>query len=185
MFDRLLRFTSIATLAVVIAACSTDAIASLLPLPTGPLVTVTTRGGECVNGQCGSTIVIERDGRIHQAAPAEADLGTVPPNALAALDTVVRTTNFDAIRVRKFTGECPTAFDGQEVIYEFGAPGSVERVASCETEIDPNHPLFAAVSLALQSVGPFPSPDDFSYGRPGREPRTSASAPSIDVYRKG
>ena len=158
MLDRLVRLVSIATLVVVMVACSPDAVTSLLPIPSGPLVTVTTRGGECVNGPCGSTIVIERDGRIHQAESAEADLGNVPPNALAALDTVVRTTNFDAIRVRRFTGECPTAFDGQEVIYEFGAPGGVQRVASCETEIDPNHPLFAAVSLALQAVGNVPVP---------------------------
>jgi hypothetical protein len=158
MLHRLVRYFAIATLVAVIAACSPAAVASLLPIPSGPLVTVTTRGGECVNGPCGSTIVIQRDGRIHQAAPADADLGTVPPNALAALDTVVRTTNFDAIRMRQFTGECPTAFDGQEVIYEFGAPGGVERVASCETEIDPNHPLFAAVSLALQAVGTIPVP---------------------------
>lgn len=158
MLDRLVRFTAMATLVLLVAACSPDAVASLLPVASGPLLTVTTRGGECVNGPCGSTIVIERDGRIHQAAPAEVDLGTVPPSALSALDTVVRTTTFDAIRVRQFTGECPTAFDGQEVIYEFGAPGGVERVASCETGIDPNHPLFAAVSRALQAVTAEPVP---------------------------
>jgi hypothetical protein len=157
MSNRLAQVAVVAALACAVAACS-PATVSLLPVATGPLVTVTTRGGECVNGPCGSTIVIERDGRIHQAAPAETDLGSAPPNALAALDTVVRTTNFEAIRARTFSGECPTAFDGQEIIYEFGAPGGVERVSSCETEIDPNQPVFAAVSLALQAVGTVPVP---------------------------
>jgi hypothetical protein len=44
-------------------------------------------------------------------------------------------------------------FDGQEVIYEFGAPRGVERIASCETEIDAGHPLFRAVELALAVGG--------------------------------
>jgi hypothetical protein len=71
---------------------------------------------------------------------------------LGALDGAVKTTNFDAIRARKFTGECPTAYDGQETIYEFGTPTGTERIASCETEIDPNQPVFAAVRAALQTV---------------------------------
>ena len=44
-------------------------------------------------------------------------------------------------------------FDGQEVIYEFGAPAGIERIASCETEIDPDHPLFVAVREAVAAGG--------------------------------
>jgi hypothetical protein len=40
-------------------------------------------------------------------------------------------------------------YDGQEVIYEFGAPTGTERIASCEVEIDPGHPLCVAVVAAL------------------------------------
>ncbi len=109
-----------------------------------------------MNGPCGSTIVIERDGRVHQVAPQAADLGALPAEALGALDGAVKTTNFDAIRSRKFTGECPTAYDGQETIYEFGAPTGTERIASCETDIDPNQPVFAAVTAALQAVAAQP-----------------------------
>jgi hypothetical protein len=39
------------------------------------------------------------------------------------------------------------------VIYEFGAPGGVERIASRETEIDPDHPLLVAVQAALAAGG--------------------------------
>jgi hypothetical protein len=76
---------------------------------------------------------------------------------LGALVAAVKTTHFDAIRARKFTGECPTAYDGQELIYVFGAPGGTQRVASCETEIDPNHPVFAAVTAALRAVAAQPA----------------------------
>jgi hypothetical protein len=152
MARRLVRIVAIAGLSSVLLGCSPGAIASLLPVPAGPLVTMSTRGGECPEGMCGSAVVIERDGRVHRVAPDPVELGTVPPNALAALDTLVRTTDFDAIRARPFTGTCPMAYDGQEVIFEFGVPGGTERVASCETEIDLDSPLFAAVSAAFQGA---------------------------------
>jgi hypothetical protein len=140
-------------LAVLLSACqSIPAVASLAPVAAGPLVTVKVRGGECPEGACGGTTVIERDGRIHQTAPAAADLGQVPPDVLTALDAAIKTTDFDVIRARPFTGECPVNFDGQEQIFEFGAPGGVERIATCETEVDMEHPLFLATTVALQSV---------------------------------
>jgi hypothetical protein len=156
MSVRIMRCVLAIMVGTTLAACSPAAVASLLPIASGPLVTVTTRGGECVNGPCGSSIVIERDGRVHQMAPTSAELGALSANALTALDTAVRTTDFDSMRARKFIGECPTAYDGQEVIYEFGAPGGVQRIASCETEVDPSQPVFLAVAAALQAMGTIP-----------------------------
>ncbi len=147
---KLLRVLVLVTL---VAGCSPSAVASLLPASTLPLVTVTTRGGECVNGPCGSTLVVERDGRLRQTAPEDVVLGQVTLEALAALDGAIKTADFAGLRSRPFTGECPVNFDGQETIYEFGAPGGVERIASCETEIDADHPLFRAVELALATGG--------------------------------
>ena len=62
------------------------------------------------------------------------------------------------VRAIQFDGECPVNFDGQEWIYEFGAPDGVERVASCETAIDPAHPAFAATDAALVAVGVIAAP---------------------------
>jgi len=98
------------------------------------------------------TIVVERDGRVRQAAQPPNDLGVVSQDALAALDLAIRATDFAELRSHPFTGTCPTAYDGQEVVLEFGAPGGVERIASCEVEIDPSALLFVAVANA---VGPF------------------------------
>jgi hypothetical protein len=139
-------------LAVALASCQSIP-ASLVPA-AGPLVTITVRGGECVNGPCGGTTVIERDGRAHETAPVIKELGRISDTTLAALDAAVKTTDFDVVRARPFTGECPVAFDGQEFIYEFGAPGGTERIATCETEVDPNHPLWVAVAAALAAAQP-------------------------------
>ena len=145
----------IATLACALfmCACSPAAVASLLPASTLPLVTVTTRGGDCPDGACGSTLVVERNGRLHQTAPEDVALGQVTPDALAALDGAIKTADFALIRSRPFIGDCPVDFDGQEVIYEFGAPSGAERIASCETEVDAHHPLFRAVESALAIGG--------------------------------
>lgn len=137
-------------LAIGMAACQMVPVAS--PSPSGALLTVQTRGGLCPEGPCSMTIVVERDGRVHQAAQPPNDLGAVSPAALAALDAAIRATDFTEIRSHPFTGICPTAYDGQQVIFEFGAPDGVERISTCEVEIDPSAPLFAAVANA---VGPF------------------------------
>jgi len=151
----LLASTLLAILAVALVACSS---VPAIPAVSGPLVTITTRGGECPAGPCGGTTVIERDGKVHQTVPVAADLGQVPADVLTALDAAIKTADFNVIRAVQFEGECPVNFDGQEFIYEFGAPGGVERVASCETRIDPAHPLFAALNAALVAVEVAPAP---------------------------
>jgi hypothetical protein len=119
------------------------------PALVGPLMTIATRGGECPAGACESLIVVERDGRVHRLKPDVAELDHLPADVIDALDEAIRVTNFAAIRSRAFTGECPVNYDGQELIYEFGTPSGAERIASCEVEIDPGHPLFVAVDAAL------------------------------------
>ena len=143
----------VVAIASLAAGCSALSSASILPQFTGPLVTVTTRGGECLDGPCGGTVVIERDGRVHQTAPTEVENGQLPDDVLAALEGAIRSTDFATIRSVAFDAECPVNVDGQEFIYEFGTPGGVERIASCESVVDPNHPVFAAVNAALSAVG--------------------------------
>jgi hypothetical protein len=145
--SRSVLLIAVALFAVVVTAC--NVLPGAVPTASGPLVTVSTRGGECMAGECGSQIVIERDGRIHAVKPVAKEFGKVPTAALAAIDTAVRTTDFAQLKSKPFTGECPVNFDGQEIIYEFGAPSGVQRIASCEVEIDANHPLILAVTQAL------------------------------------
>jgi hypothetical protein len=139
------------------SACSGET-ATPAATPAGALVTVETRGGLCADGPCGTTIVLERDGRVHLAAKPPNDLGTVPPATLAALDTAIRSTDFAALRSHPFTGQCPTAYDGQELVLEFGAPSGVERITTCEVDVDFGQPLFVALSAALGPFVALPTP---------------------------
>jgi hypothetical protein len=123
---------------------------------SGPLVSVELRGGEGAAGPCGTTVVLERDGRVHEAAKPPNELGQVPADQVAAIDAAIKLTDFAVLRSHAFTGECPVNFDGQEVIYEFSAPSGVERIASCEVDIDLGSPLFVAVATALAPFVPLP-----------------------------
>jgi hypothetical protein len=138
---------------VLVAACG---IETVIPAAAGPIVTVELRGGECFAPPCGRTVMLERDGRVHEAAKPPNDLGVVPPDQLAAIDTAIRLTDFAALRNRPFTGECPTAFDGQEIVYTFAAPSGTQVIASCEVDIDEGLQLFVAVATALGPWVPLP-----------------------------
>ena len=144
----------IVALSTMLAACSGGSIP--VPGAVGPLLTVETRGGECFAAPCGSIVVVERDGSVHSAAKPPNALGTVSPEKLAALDAAIKTTDFAALKSRPFTGECPTAFDGQEFVFEFGAPGGTQRMATCEVEVDYGSPLFIAVGGAIAEFVPIP-----------------------------
>lgn len=139
------RALLLALVAVALVACSA------IPVPGlgGTLVVVETRGGHCINPPCGSRIAIESDGRVHQLAPAVAELGTVPADVLAALSGAVRAADFVSIKSHRFTGECPVNFDGQEIVYEFSTLGGIETIASCTVAVDPDAPPFVEVWSAL------------------------------------
>jgi hypothetical protein len=145
--------------AIVLAAGSLAACASTggvtIPL-TGPLVTVQLRGGMCQAGPCDQTVTLERDGRVHSAAKPPNDLGVVPADAMAKLNAAIQGTDFAAIKAHPFTGECPIAFDGQELVFDFAVGAGTQQIASCTTEIDWGHPLFVAVGVALGEWIPIP-----------------------------
>ena len=154
-------------LALLIAACGvtptvsgpspSPSVSGVVALPSTPLLTVESRGGECMDGPCGSVIVVDRDGTVRDAAKPPNVLGTIPAAQLAALDSAIKLTDFALLKNRPFTGDCPTAFDGQEFIFEFAAPGGTERIATCEVEVDYGLPLFVAVSAALGPFIPLPT----------------------------
>jgi hypothetical protein len=72
---------------------------------------------------------------------------------MARMRVAIDTTDFAALKRHRFTGECPVNFDGQESIYQFATSAGVERIASCETQIDESHPLFVAIHDALAASG--------------------------------
>ncbi|HUG30526.1 MAG TPA: hypothetical protein VMQ65_08460 [Candidatus Limnocylindria bacterium] len=123
---------------------------------TGPLITVELRGGMCMEGACDHRVILEPDGRVHDGATPPKELGRVPAQAMATLTAAVKGADYASIKSHLFTGVCPVAFDGQELIFEFAVGPGTQRIASCEVDIDWGHPLFVAVGIALGEWIPLP-----------------------------
>ena len=155
---RLIRLAMLLAVAAMstgaLAACSS---AGSVTIPgTGPLMTVSMRGGMCMDGPCDRSVIVERDGRVHESAKPPNDLGVVATEAMQALTAAVQAADYTAIKAVPFTGECPVAFDGQELIFEFNVGAVTQKIASCEVEIDWSNPLFVAIAVALGEWIPIP-----------------------------
>ena len=135
---------------LVVAALLLTGCNTTVPVPlAGPLLTVEMRGGMCPAGACDSSVILEPDGRVHAVAKPPNDLGRVDAQAMATLTAVIQATDWATLRSHPFTGQCPIAFDGQELIFEFSVGTGTQRIASCEVDIDWGNPLFVAVGVTL------------------------------------
>ena len=123
---------------------------------TLPLIAVEMRGGMCMEGACDHKVILEPDGRVHDDATPAKELGRVPAHVMTTLSAAVRGADYASIKSKPFTGECPIAFDGQELIFEFAVGSGTQRIASCEVDIDWGHPLFISVGIALGEWIPLP-----------------------------
>jgi hypothetical protein len=119
------------------------------PTPSGPLLTIESRGGRCVDGPCGNMLIVELDGRVHQAAKPPNDLGFVDPDLLAELKQAIADADFAEIKSHPFTEECPVNYDGTEIVVDFGTANGTEHIEGCQVAIDWAAPPFATIKLAL------------------------------------
>jgi hypothetical protein len=138
-----------------VAMPSQPPAASSTAAPSRLLVSVERRGGLCAaEATCDTTTSIDTDGRIHLAAKPPNDLGTASPGAIIALRSAIASTDFAALRAPAFSGTCPSAYDGQELVFEFVTDQGVERLASCESALDLRAPVFVALAAALGGASP-------------------------------
>jgi hypothetical protein len=126
------------------------------PLPTPepfPLLSIESKGGECPSGMCTRLVNLEGDGRLHEVIPTDHVIGQAPSALVDALKVEIERANYPLILSRPFTGTCPIAYDGQELIYTFHVSTGDRTVDTCKVAVDPNHPLFVAVSAVLRAAG--------------------------------
>lgn len=123
--------------------------------PFSTLASVEQRGGECPAATCDTTVYLDADGRIHVSAKPPNDVGTATPEQVQALASAITATDFGALRKPAFSGSCPTAYDGQELVFTFTTAAGTERLASCESTLDYRAPVFRALAAALGAASPF------------------------------
>jgi hypothetical protein len=149
-----LRATALSRLLVAAVAAALLAGCSLFGPAVGggdgPLVSIDAHGGHCLEGECGTLTTITRDGRVTIEGSGDPVTDAVDPSLLATLAAAVDSADFARIISMPFTGECPIAFDGQELTYTFHPAGRAPiAIASCEVAIDPADPLFRTIDQVL------------------------------------
>ena len=117
------------------------------------VLTIRTQGGLCRYGPCWSEKQIRADGSYHatDGTGAQKD-GALGQDAAIELTQQIAAADFTAIRAQPFTGTCPTAADGQEVIYTFETLSGSETIASCQVAIDEHSPLFMHIATLIATI---------------------------------
>lgn len=117
------------------------------------LLMVEGRGGLCPYGGCYSKTEIYKNGSYSYQDGARQITGELASNDISNLERLkrlIQKANFIRIKSKKFTGLCPTAYDGQELIYTFYPSGEV--IATCTYAVDVNSSLFRAIGDLLKTI---------------------------------
>ncbi len=118
------------------------------------LVEYESYGGLCPYGGCTHRVTFYNDGDIvnethvynqttetYEAKTIEKQITTQELNGLI---NKINGTNFEQVKQKKFTGTCPTAYDGQAQIYTIYSAQQTEKLDSCEYVVDA--PVFETIS---------------------------------------
>ena len=170
MAGRWLYRTLAVTACVLLAACTSSGRAqepvavqraspapvSTVPASTQVLASVRFTGGMCQYGACDALLTIRRDGHYtYQIGDNTEKTGTVTEAKVETLAQEIAKADFERIKSVPFTGTCPIAYDGQELIYTFQTAAGPQVIASCKVQVDENAPLFKATqAIVAESVTP-------------------------------
>lgn len=88
-----------------------------LSAPATFLASRTMTGGMCPDAACSSTFAVSSDGAWNLVSNTASHFGVLSPGTLAALTVAAADTSM--LEAPKFTGTCPSAYDGSEIIYSW------------------------------------------------------------------
>jgi hypothetical protein len=103
------------------------------------LASRTAQGGRCVNGLCEQRYRVHIDGRWDYVDNVRSSEGRLSVADLEALREAVETTRIP--EAGPFTGLCPTAWDGSELVYGWDGGEGLHEESTCTREIPPTDPL--------------------------------------------
>jgi hypothetical protein len=78
--------------------------------------------------------------------------GVLSQPELRLLKQRIKQADFKAIKSKPFTGTCPIAFDGIEIVYLFETNRGIEEISTCKYAIDGKSPLFQQLNRLSQKL---------------------------------
>lgn len=136
--------------AIALGACGQVPADQPVPAPARAVASVEVRGGECPDGTCSTRYEVFSDGRVVRDDGAT---DAMDADIAARLTELVEAADWTTILARPFTGECPTAYDGQERVYTFWPAAGEVTVATCAVQVDPGQEPFATLDGVLFGGG--------------------------------
>lgn len=142
---------------------------SLTSISSDPLLTVESHGGLCSDEKtqsrygCNKTYTLFASGHYTLTSQIGEEIRTlnegkedsIKENRITDLQKLIKDTNFSQLRNTPFTDTCPTAYDGQEIIYTFYLNDSkTERIATCEYVVDQSDPLISRANELSETAKP-------------------------------
>lgn len=120
-------------------------------LPVETILAVETRGGLCDYGGCYARTEIREDGSYsYKNGKGVQSNGNLPIKDVEELKKLIMDADFPAIKAKKFSGTCPTAYDGQETTYIFYA--AKQSIPTCTYNVDYSEPLFETMDNLMSVV---------------------------------
>ncbi len=115
------------------------------------ILSVNSYGGLCANNAtCSHITNIENDGTILIDDSVHGNSTQKLNNTeLSKLSNLINSENFTALMSHPFTGQCPTAYDGEEFVYTFNTLKGNEIIDSCKVAINSTDALFTEINLIL------------------------------------
>jgi hypothetical protein len=118
-------------IAVFVLIAVPAAVASAADPKPAPLVVVTMHGGLCVSGrECRSVYRITETAVLDQSGKK---LHAISRAQRRRLERAIGRIDLAEVRKHPFTGTCPTAYDGSEMIFAFR--GVRAKLASCRYDL--------------------------------------------------
>lgn len=146
-----------AALCILVALTATGRF-SVPGLPGGDvLVTITSTGGLCSDGPCGSKTIIRRDGHWTSESGGERTSGRADVRDLrAAIDDARGPHDFVTAKARR---ACPSWVDGSDVIWQLRpAFGRAIRASSCDYELRKDARLPCLLDRVEARIGGYTAP---------------------------
>lgn len=114
-------------------------------------------GGLCTYGACHLEVTLYDTGTVVAVDGAgQLEVGSVHSPTISRLQAEISTADYIALQAEPFTGTCPTAYDGSEMIYTFYTLLGPQTIASCtyviQDDLVPVVALFAALDESDLSV---------------------------------
>jgi hypothetical protein len=78
--------------------------------------------------------------------------GVLSQPELRLLKQRIKQADFKAIKSKPFTGTCPIAFDGIEIVYLFQTSRGIEEISTCKYAIDGKSSLFQQLNRLSQKL---------------------------------